>query len=138
MIPLSTVQLSENLAAPMHHSLIFDAAGLVKERRDRLVGHRLDPIDAEERGLAAERLNLLHEPLKELRGLWILGQDPRGPPEPDRPHALELSPDSHAIPCRDGRQGREERQPPHTRTVTLATFDVKRYTPNHLPCDRQG
>src|SRR5262245_1943621 len=113
MIPLRTVQLSENLAAPTHHGLIFDAADLVKERRDRLVGHRLDPIDAKERGFAADRLNLLHEPLKELRGLWILGQDPRGPSEPDRPHALELSPDSYAVPCRGRRQGGEERQPPH-------------------------
>src|SRR5215472_11189347 len=113
----------------MHHGLIFDAARLVKEGRDRLVGHRLDPIDAEQRRLPAERLNLLHEPLKKLRGLWSLGQDPRGSPELDRPHALELSPDPYAVSCRSGRQGGEERQPPHIPTVTLATPAVKRYTP---------
>src|SRR5215813_6054170 len=97
----------------MHHGLILDATRLVKEGRDRLVGHRLDPIDAEERGLATERLNLLYEPLKELGGFRILGQDPRGPPEPYRPHALELSPDSHAVSCWGGRQCGQERQPPH-------------------------
>src|SRR5262249_18728379 len=58
----------------------------------------------------------------------ILGQDPRGPPEPNRAHALELSPDSHAVPCRGGRQGGQQRQPPHIQTVTLATPSVKRYT----------
>src|SRR5262245_21346174 len=103
MIPLSTVQLPENLSAPVHHGLIFGAARLVKEGCDRLVGHRLDPIDAEKRRLATKRLNLLHEPLKELLGFWGLGQNPRGPPEPDRSHTLELSPDSHPVPCRGGR-----------------------------------
>src|SRR5438093_2856029 len=39
---------------------------------------------------------------------------------------------AHAVPRRGGGPARQERQPPHTVTVTLDTFSVKRYTSRHM------
>src|SRR5262249_31329072 len=89
-IPDGSIELPQDLATPVHHRLILRAARLVKERGDRLIGHRLDPIDPEQRGLTAKRLDLLHQPLKQLSRLRILGQDPDRTPKPDRAHSLKL------------------------------------------------
>ena len=61
------------------------APGLVEEGGDLLVGHGLDAIDAQQRRLAAEGLNLLDEPLVALDRLGRLGQDPTRAPQPHAP-----------------------------------------------------
>src|SRR5439155_5668554 len=102
------VQLPEDLAAALHDRLVLDPARLLEEPSHLLLAHALDPVDVAQGRFPAERLDLLYEPLEEFRRLRGLGQDPGRPPEPDRPHALELAPHSDAMPGRRGRQPREE------------------------------
>src|SRR2546426_11570999 len=100
-----TVELSEDLPAAVHDGLILDGAGLVEQRAHLLVGHVLDARHVDERRLAADRLDLLHEPLEELRRLRGLRQDPRRAAQADCAHALELAPHADAVPGRRGREG---------------------------------
>jgi len=72
----------------------------VEQLGELLVGHGLHAIDAEQRQPRRERLDLLHEPLEELRGLGRLRQEPAGAAQPDGAHPLELAP--HADACRVG------------------------------------
>src|SRR5947209_4534285 len=123
------VQLGEDLPATLHDRLVLDAARLVKERPDLLLRHGLDPVDVDQSGLAAERLNFLHEPLEELRRLRGLRQDPGRAAEPDGAHALELAPYPDAVAGRRRRKTHQEHQPAHrSASVTLDTRRVKRYT----------
>jgi hypothetical protein len=61
--------------------LVLESAGLVEERSDLLLLHVPDPVNVQQGRLAAEALDLLHEPLKELGGLGRLPQDPGRPAE---------------------------------------------------------
>src|SRR3989454_12833208 len=122
-----TVGLGEDLRAAVPDGLILDGAGLGEQRAPLLVGHVLDALHVDERRLAADRLDLLHEPLEELRRLRGLRQDPRRAAQADGAHALELAPHADAVPGRRGREGRQQHQPPHDRNVTIATFAVKCY-----------
>src|SRR5262249_17833894 len=60
------VDLAEPLAASVHDRLVFGAPRLVEQRGELFVLHGLDPVDPQERHLAAERLDLLDQPLEEL------------------------------------------------------------------------
>src|SRR3989442_126087 len=134
MVRPIAVQLGEDLAAALHDRLVLDATRLVEERLHLRFGHGLDPVDVDQGGLTAERLNFLHEPLEELRRLRGLRQDPGRAAEPDGAHALELAPHSDAVAGRRGRKAREEHQPPHGgASVTLDTGLVKRYTARDRP-----
>src|SRR5438552_828847 len=128
------VQLGEDLPATLHDRLVLDAPRLVKERSDLLLRHGLDPVDVDQSGLAAERLNFLHEPLEELRRLRGLRQDPGRAAEPDGAHALELAPYPDAVAGRCGRKTHQEHQPAHCgASVTLDTRAVNRYTSRDRP-----
>src|SRR5262245_64166377 len=122
------VDLAEHLPASPHDRLVFGAPRLVEQRGELLVLHGLHAVDTQERHLAAERLDLLDEPLEELGRLGGLGQDPAGAAQPDGAHALELAPDADAVARGRRRQGHEEGQPPHWFNVTLATAHVNGYT----------
>jgi len=117
MFSLVTVQLPQNLPAALYDRVVFSAPRLVKERGDLVVGHRLDAIDPQEGRLTAKRLDLLHEPLKELRRLGSLRQDPAGAAQTDGTHSLKFSPDSHAVTRGLGRQAHQQRQPSHGVTL---------------------
>src|SRR5207249_3720065 len=121
------VQLGPDLAAGPHQRLIFGRALSVKERRQLLITHRVDPVDAHQRRFAPGRLDLLDEPLEELDRLWRLRQDPGRALQLDRPHSLELPPDTDAVPRRRRRQAHQECEPTHScyNTVTSATLRVK-------------
>src|SRR5262245_14930685 len=107
------IELTEDLATSLHDRLVFGAPRCVKEPGDLVVLHGLDAVDAQQRDLPLERLDLLHQPLEELGRLGGLRQDPPGAAEPEGAHALELSPDADAMPRGRGRQGHQQRQPPH-------------------------
>src|SRR5205814_5012300 len=96
MVRLVTIEVPEDVPAALHYRLVLDRPGFVEKAGDLFVGHRFDPIDTQQRRLAAERLNLLHEPLEQLGGLRSFGQDPAGAPQPDGAHPLELAPDADA------------------------------------------
>src|SRR5262245_23459130 len=108
-----TIELTEDLTTSLHDRLVFGAPRGVKEPGDLVVLHGLDAVDAQQRDLPLERLDLLHQPLKELGRLGGLRQDPPGAAEPDGAHALELSPDADAMPRGRGRERHEQGQPPH-------------------------
>ncbi len=107
------VELPEDLPASSLRSLILEGTRLVEQGSDLLGSHVPDPVDMQKRHLAMERFDLLHQPLKELRGFRSLRKDPGRAAEPHGSHALELPPDSDAVPGRCGRQCREKRQPTH-------------------------
>ena len=58
------------------------------------------PVDVQQGRLTTEGVDLLHEPLKKLGGLWRLREDPGGPAKTHGPHALQLPPDADAMPGR--------------------------------------
>src|SRR4030095_15608639 len=123
------IEVSEDLPAPLNHSLVLGRARFVEEGGDVLIGHGLDTINPQQRRLAAEGLDLLDEPLEELRRFGRLGQDPARTPQAHGPHPLQLSPHAHPMPRWRARQARQERQPAHlVVSVTRATLPVKRYT----------
>src|SRR2546427_4275161 len=129
VVRLIAIEVPEDVPAALHHRLELDAPSFVEEAGDLFFSHRFDPIDAQQRCLTAERLNFLHEPLEQLRGLRSFGQDPAGAPQPDGAHPLELAPDADAVPGRRARQARSSVSQRIEPTVTLATRSVKDYTP---------
>src|SRR5215831_5246292 len=114
---LVPVQLSQDLPAALYDGVVFSAPRFVEECGDLVVGHRLDTIDSQESRLASERLDLLHEPLKELCRVWGLRQDPAGAAQTDGTHSLKFSPDSHAMTRGLGWQAHQQRQPSHGVTL---------------------
>src|SRR5881409_3062120 len=88
------IELREDLSTLPHDRLVFRVSDFVEQRRDLVIGHRLDAVDPEQGRLAAKRLDLLDQPLEQLGRLRRLRQDPAGAPQPDRAHALELAPDA--------------------------------------------
>jgi len=54
-------------------------------------------VDAKEGRLTADRVDLLDEPLKQLGGLGILGQDPAGSAQANCAHPLQLPPDADPV-----------------------------------------
>src|SRR6266498_3770789 len=107
------IELNEDFPTALDGRLVLESPGLVEEVGNLLRAHVPYPVNVEQGRLAAERVDLLHEPLKELGGLWRLGKDPRRPAEAHGSHALELSPDADAMPGRRGGQGGQQGQPAH-------------------------
>src|SRR5229473_880856 len=73
------IELREDLPTPFHGRLILESPGLVEERGDLLLCHVPYPVDMQQRRLTTERLDLLHQPLKELGGFCCLRKDPGRP-----------------------------------------------------------
>ncbi len=97
MVGLVAVEMTQDLAASLDDGVVFDRACLVEKRHDVFVRHRLDAVDAKEGRLTPDRMDLLDEPLKQLGGLGILGQDPAGPAQADRAHPLQFPPDTDTV-----------------------------------------
>ena len=110
---LQPIDLGRDLTTALHDRLVLAGASFVEQGGHLVLRHGLDPVDTQQRGLTAERLDLLHEPLKEFRRLGRLREDPRRPPQLHGPHALQFSPDPDAMARRRGRKTQEERQPAH-------------------------
>src|SRR5882724_1052965 len=128
VVRLVPIEVSEDLPAPLNHGLVLGRANFVEEGGDVFIGHGLDTIYPQQRRLAAEGLDLLDEPLEELRCLRSFGQDPARTPQAHGAHPLELPPNTDPMPGRRARQARQERQPAHLAlSVTRATLPVKRY-----------
>jgi hypothetical protein len=85
------VERHERLPAPPDHGLILGRPGLVEEPADVLVGERPDPVHVQQRRLALHRLDLLDEPLEQLRRFRGLGEDPRRPPQIQGADPAELA-----------------------------------------------
>src|SRR2546426_1038640 len=75
---------------------------------------RVDRVAAHRRRSAPRRRDLRDEPLEELDRLWRLRQDPSGALQLDRPHSLELPPDTDPVPRRRRRQAHQECEPTHS------------------------
>src|SRR6266403_2121438 len=57
-------EMTQDFAASLDDGVVFDRACLVEEPDDVFVRYRLDAVDAKEGRLAADRVDLLDEPLK--------------------------------------------------------------------------
>jgi hypothetical protein len=78
--PLVAIEGPEDLPTAMDDHLVLDSSDLVEEGGELLIGHGLDAIDAEQRRVTADRLDLLDQPLEEFGCLGRLGQNPAGGP----------------------------------------------------------